>query len=280
MLNSMTTWWHEWDEFARANCSGHDQTLAPHLVALLDDVEARFVAAGGDAMRWDDPHAIPGEQCAWRDTLDEEYGRLTNPEKYAIVEARLDAWVAALTAPSAHSEGQACADVVASEDAGKEGTWVGWPDRDAHRTVSARTVTPRNGAPSIHLMTRQAFDPDELLLFDVGVAPTRTLIDNDGAHDEGSDQPTPVLRALHTPDCACDACDHGSDDLLRELDQWMLTIVDGSFEVTARGDRSATRTSFFGGSNLGDADATAETHTVTGRSWWPGKRSRPMMPPF
>src|SRR5690606_22817037 len=33
------------------------------------------------------------------------------------------------------------------------------------------------------------------------------------------------------PDCGCDACDSGSRDLLEQLDQSILSIVDGSYEA-------------------------------------------------
>lgn len=37
----------------------------------------------------------------------------------------------------------------------------------------------------------------------------------------------PAVRILFTPDCGCDACDSGSDGLLEEIDENVLSIVSG-----------------------------------------------------
>lgn len=281
----MTTWWQEHDEFVRANRSGHDRTLASHLVALLDDVEARFVAAGGDAMRWDDPHVIPGEQYALRDRTEEEYGRATNPAKYAILDVRIDAWVGALTTPNAENDGRPLADVVVTEGLSENGTVFHWPLRTVHWPWCTRTLTPHTEASPLHLTTRQT--RDDVAVYDVALSPAETdTVSTNPDRDvvsskDASDDPThAVVSVLLTPHCGCDACDSGSGEVLEELDRWILSIVDGSFEIIVKDDRRSTRTSFGGDSNLADAHTMGGTRTMTGRSWWPGKRSRPLAPPF
>ena len=45
------------------------------------------------------------------------------------------------------------------------------------------------------------------------------------------------MRIGNYPDCGCDACDFGSDDLLEEIDDSVLDVVSGLFTYRWRGDR-------------------------------------------
>lgn len=79
----MTTWWRE------HNRTSDSWVFPDHLVALLDDVESRFITAGGHRQAWPDPHTD-------RDPVEDEYSRVSRPERYVILEARRQAWVDAL----------------------------------------------------------------------------------------------------------------------------------------------------------------------------------------
>ena len=50
----------------------------------------------------------------------------------------------------------------------------------------------------------------------------------------------PAVVFLVTPDCGCDACDSGSQDALDELDEYMLSVVTGSYRRLWRGEREIT----------------------------------------
>ncbi|MFN3340438.1 MAG: DUF6226 family protein [Dietzia sp.] len=65
---------------------------------------------------------------------------------------------------------------------------------------------------------------------------TERTVEQRGPH--GYTTTTIILRPeqegavpLETPGCGCDACDSGSSALLEELDQWVLSVVDGSLVV-------------------------------------------------
>lgn len=217
------------------------------------------MAAGGDAMRWDDPHAVPGDPYERRDTLDEEYSRVTNPEKYAIVEVRFDAWVEALTAPNADAGGAPLAAVTEHDDMTATGMPTRWGGDDVQPASRVRTLTPRVDARELRLAAWMQ-DP-EALFFEIAVG-------------------DPARVVLGTPHCGCDACDSGADGLLEEIDRWILSIVDGSFEIITKDHLRSARTSFGGDSSLEKAQTATGTRTLIGCSWWPGKRSRPLIPPF
>lgn len=52
----------------------------------------------------------------------------------------------------------------------------------------------------------------------------------------------PAVPLLSIPDCGCDACDDGSDPLLKELDKHVVAVVSGAFVhvTTKRGTIAAT----------------------------------------
>jgi hypothetical protein len=54
----------------------------------------------------------------------------------------------------------------------------------------------------------------------------------------GVGDPAVVIRWI--PDCGCDACDSGSQDVLDELDEAILGVVSGAFRRLAAGDRVIT----------------------------------------
>ena len=61
---------------------------------LLEVVDQAFRTTARGLDRWPDRHADP--QGGRREPFDEEYSRLTDPARYRLIEARVDAWIAAL----------------------------------------------------------------------------------------------------------------------------------------------------------------------------------------
>ncbi|MEZ5298633.1 MAG: DUF6226 family protein [Ilumatobacteraceae bacterium] len=161
---------------------------------LLAAVETAFETTGRDLSPWDDPHPD-------RSPLDEEYSRLLDPAKWRIVGARVDAWVEALV-------GAGLADV--ERDATVD--WVDDPGTISYRTD--RLAPRRDGA--VPLVVR------------------RNRIEGvDGAGITlGAGAPAVVVESI--PDCGCDACDSGSQDVLDQVDECIGGIVRGEFRHLRR----------------------------------------------
>jgi hypothetical protein len=168
-------------------------------VVTLEELQARVASSYSrlDLPSWPDPH--PGHALP----RDEEYSRLTDPERYRIVHARAGVWARVLEdAVGVRSETLA-PDSFSTGD----GRWAF--DR------GVRLDPPRAGALPLLLLERDV--------------PTRT--------GEG------VLAVLHVavarpdvvvdrqPDCGCDACDSGSDYLLEAIDEAVRHVVGGPFVV-------------------------------------------------
>jgi hypothetical protein len=166
-----------------------DETV---LRARVDEVLA---ATGRDLRPWPDPHPDHGAPA------EEEYSRLLDPGKYLIVAARVEAWAHAVT-----DLGLA----VRSDPDPAEIVWE----------ASTRTPGPHAPTRAIRLTPRapEAW-PLVLCLGAIGGVPDAALV-------VGVGDPTRPVTQL--PDCGCDACDSGSDDLLEELDEWLIDVVTGS----------------------------------------------------
>jgi hypothetical protein len=149
-------------------------------VASWNGLQARVTALYRqlDLPAWPDPH--PGGAEA----RDEEYSRLTDPDRYAVVHARARIW----------------ADVLADE--------LGAAREPISR--GARITSPLPGTLPLVLLERD----DSHAVLEIGVA---------GPDDDV------VLEIV--PDCGCDACDRGSDDLLEAIDQYLRMIVAGPLVV-------------------------------------------------
>jgi hypothetical protein len=172
---------------------------------LLDAVDRAFGVTGSATPGWPDPHPD-------RSPLEEEYSRVTDVDKYRILDSRLDAWALALT-------GAALASV---------------------HDVPAETWTAEARPPDQHLRVRR-FAPEraEGLIF---LAAT-TLVEGRAFGLDvgiGRSGDRPVLISM-LPDCGCDACDTGSADLLDELDGWVLTVARGGVVHARAGEAFATR---------------------------------------
>lgn len=167
---------------------------------LVAAVEAACLETGHGLTPWAHPHPD-------RSPLEEEYSRVTDPGKWRIIGARADAWLAVLARAG-------LADV--EPDAHVDWGVPPW-------TVVTRTdrAVPRAPGAIPLVVARSRLDAVD----DAGV----TL---------GVGDPAVPLKAI--PDCGCDACDSGSQDVLNELDQWVLGVVTGAYRRLWKGDREIT----------------------------------------
>lgn len=190
---------------------------------LSGAVDDAFAATGASTPPWPDPHA------ADREPPQEEYSRCLDPGKYRILKARADAWVQVLT-----STGLASVELLA-DPAGV------WRDEVAERLETAVRLRPfRAGAVPLLLGFRPL---DE-------VADAIVVL---GAGD-------PAVLLTRLPFCGCDACDDGSEMLLRELDEHIVAVVSGALvHVASRGDMAMT---------------TGSGRTATGRFTQRGRAER------
>lgn len=161
---------------------------------LLVDVDAAFATTARGLRQWDDPHPD-------RMPLDEEYSRVLDPAKWRIICARVDAWIAALVAAG-----------LALVERDVDVAWIDPPGTVVYRTD--RLVPTRSGALPI-VFARSRIEGVE----DAGV----TI----GAGD-------PAATVEMIPDCGCDACDSGSDDVLEQIDRSIGGVVRGEFRHLRR----------------------------------------------
>ena len=185
--NSFACWWR----------CGHDRAVHS-VVELIASVDAAFVETGRGLAGWEHPHPD-------RMPLEEEYSRLTNPQKWRILRARAEAWLKALDAGGL---AEIAPDVA-----------VVWEEQPSVDVVGVQRASPLgSGAiPLTFAWTR--FDDATGLVIGVG-------------------DPTVVVAVV--PDCGCDACDSGSQDALNELDEYVLGVVTGEYRRLRRGKRDIT----------------------------------------
>jgi hypothetical protein len=167
---------------------------------LIARVDAAFAVTGHGLAGWPDPHPD-------RSPCDEEYSRLSDPAKWRIVGARADAWLMTLVQTG-----------LAVVDHGAQVQWRVPPTTVVSRTD--RVVPYVSGALPLVVARSQLGAVD-----DAGV----TL----GVGD-------PAVCVTWIPDCGCDACDSGSQDVLDELDEYVFGVVSGAFRRLWSGDREIT----------------------------------------
>lgn len=172
-------------------------------MVTVADLRARVVAEyqRHPLPSWPNPHP---DMASPRD---EEYSRVTDPERYRIVHARARAWAAVL-----------------QEDLG----------------VRAASLPPSPGSGS---GPAEVFDRGVRLVAERPDTLPLLLLERDVAAHSGYGplavlqisvvQPQIVVTAQ--PDCGCDACDSGSVDLLEAIDAAISHVVGGPF-VVLRGD--------------------------------------------
>ncbi|WP_431783713.1 DUF6226 family protein [Streptomyces chumphonensis] len=166
--------------------------------ALLASVTERFAVTGAATPPWPDPHP---ERTA---PPEEEYARCSTPQRYRILAARAEAWTQALTAAGLASAHRAACDA---------GLW-----RDGGEQVpeTARWLRPRRSGALPLLFAFRSLQ---------GVSDAVVAV---GAGE-------PAVPVTAQPDCGCDACDYGSQDLLEAFDEAVLAVVTGGFvHVAAR----------------------------------------------
>jgi hypothetical protein len=203
---------------------------------LLAAVEAAFAITSQGLEPWPDPHPD-------RVPLDDEYSRLSDPAKWRILGARVDAWLVALVdAAVAH----------VSRDVP-----VRWRVEPAtHVSRSDRVVALAGGAlPLIVAHSRLGGIEDAGVTLGVG---------------------DPATCVAWFPRCGCDACDSGSESELDDVDRHLLAVVAGTFRRLTDGKREITVLDDHGWSASGqfhrrDVEAILTDATgwdeLTGASW-------------
>lgn len=213
---------------------------------LLAGVDSAFAETGALTPGWPNPHPDDVRPA------EEEYSRESDPAKYRILGARVQAWSRALVAT-----GLATPD--APDD--QRPRWRG-PLTTALPMLETVCLRPaRAGAVPLLLVTREEVD---------GLATVVSVGAGDPAHEVDL-----------VPDCSCDACDLGSDDLLEALDDRVLDVVSGALVhvltpegyVQRRRDgggvRSGGRTPVDYDQVLADVEAGRSSYPVVrGESWW------------
>jgi hypothetical protein len=166
---------------------------------VLAAVGEAFVVTGAATPSWPDPH--PGREGV----RDEEYSRCLNPAKYRIVGARLAAWAQAVSGLG-----------LAQVDELPRGASL-WREPLTHTLARTLLLTPirQGGLPLVASFLAWERLDDAVVLLGAG---------------------SPAVEIELIPDCGCDACDSGSDDLLAWLDRCVLDVLSGAFvQVTAPG---------------------------------------------
>ena len=268
------TWWAEHTELVRTwdpAWGAAPRPLRPVMTDLLDAVEAVFPAAARaidtDPAGWPDPHgdsldAMPAE---------EEYARVTEPQRYEILGARLAAWERVLT-----ERGLARVVDLGGGAAARAEVWV--PGQAGPGPEGTAQVTVRVWEPA----RRDVGDADGTAADDAIARPHPLVVSaarvplRDGSGGVlpgwtlGLGRPALVLAIL--PDCGCDACDTGSARLLEELDQTVVSVVTGHLKA-GRGPKGTRRTDPFGSraaSGEGGPGRTASAEVLRVCAPWPG----------
>ncbi|MFP5488205.1 MAG: DUF6226 family protein [Acidimicrobiia bacterium] len=170
--------------------------------SLLPAVDRAFELTSSALRQWDDPHPPPDRLVA-----DEEYSRVTDPGRWRIIGARVDAWLDALMA-----EGLATVERGAAVD------WEEPPGPIVTRTDLVRP-TVAGGLPLVVGRTRIEAVEDAGIVLGVGL---------------------PAVPLVWIPDCGCDACDSGSADVIDQVDTWIGGIVRGELRHLVRPRRTIT----------------------------------------
>ncbi|GAA2620106.1 hypothetical protein GCM10010399_59040 [Dactylosporangium fulvum] len=165
----------------------------------LGELRAQVVARCGNLglPSWPNPHA------GMTSPREEEYERVTEPGRYGVVHARARVWAECLGEVAGVE-----AETLAPAPLDDEGH-LGRFDR------GVRLTSPRPGTLPLLLLERDA--PLSGLETSLAVLHISVV------------RPEVALAVL--PDCGCDACDWGSDDLLQVIDQTIGAVVGGPFVV-------------------------------------------------
>lgn len=181
---------------------------------LVEAVDQRFAVRPPELAVWPDPH--DGHPPA-----DQEYSRATNPERWRILGARVDAWVAALAAA-----GLASVEQLAVDD-------IRWEESPHTRMSSAMRVIPSAMGARPMVVARSQIG---------GVPETGITL--------GWGDPA-VLVGLF-PHCGCDACDNGAQLDLDSVDDRLSSIVSGGYRRLNQGDRQVNEEASYGWRTAGE----------------------------
>jgi hypothetical protein len=171
-------------------------------VTTLTDLEALVASRyeEQDLPGWPNPHQGSAPP------RDDEYSRVTNPERYRIVHARARVWASVL------EDELGISPEVLDPTSGSGGGPTTF-DR------GVRLSRGKSGALALLLLERDVHaQPGEppLAALDIAVSRPDVVVDR-------------------WPDCGCDACDDGSAALLRAIDETIVHIIGGSY-VVLRGE--------------------------------------------
>lgn len=209
---------------------------------LIARVHTAFSITGKGSSSWPDPHPH-------RNPRDEEYSRVSDPSKWRIIGERADAWLVALVETG-----------LASVDTTTPIPWRRSPGTDLLRSALIVPHAP-TALPLIIARSRIGTVDDAGVTLGVGV---------------------PAVCIGWIPDCGCDACDSGSQDVLDELDSLILRVVSGESwrvwfsgarEIVVVGDEGAMQTSgvFGSGEVQSLLDDPSCWYDYSGTSWITGQ---------
>jgi Family of unknown function (DUF6226) len=196
--------------------------------ALLEAVGVAFESTATGLCAWADPHRD-------RSPLDEEYSRVSDPQKWRIIGARVEAWIIALV------------------DAGLA-------------TVERDAVVDWNDTPPTSISRIDRLVPLAAGALPIVVAQSRIDNVDDAGVTIGLADPTICVGWL--PDCGCDACDSGSDNELHQLDDWIAGIVGGTFRRLSNDGRQITVFNSSSWSAVGDFKRTSVEKILANPSGW------------
>lgn len=215
--------------------------------SLRTAVEAAFVHTAAATPGWPDPHPEGGRPAK------EEFSRRLQSGKYSILAARAQAWTNALI------------------ESGLATTAEPFEPTDA--PVSRWGLPPGSYPTRAYWLRPQRTGALPLLISFRGF---------DGCDDNivAVSAGEPPIMLLNVPECGCDACDDGSDSLLKLLDRAVVDVITDQFvyvstphgDVTGHGGGWEAR-GFDGPTDiqkiLDDARAGRSPHRVVrGKRWW------------
>ncbi|MDV6261977.1 DUF6226 family protein [Rhodococcoides yunnanense] len=201
-------WWVRYNDdihgVIESGWGENSSLLSPEICVLLAEVDAEFVAEGGDSGVWPNPHA----DGTYVD--ESEFGRCPDPSRFLLVAIRAQAWVSVLLE-------RGWATVTSDLD---------WALRPLECGGADVVLAPlADGAVPLVLTTHQPSTTEHPVNISIAAG-------------------DPAVSLASIPDCACDGCDSGSAALIEEIDTWILSVVDGSLAVAASFEHYSCRTSF------------------------------------
>ncbi|GAB49109.1 DUF6226 family protein [Mobilicoccus pelagius] len=197
-----------------------------------DDLLARVVRihAADDPVSWPPPRSFDDMP------REEEYSRVTDPARYRVLRTRARAWARVL----ADVPGLAVEPLEPGESDGG-----GLPVVEAWRVNCTRERTA-----VMHLLVHDA--PDATLAAE-DMTPHVVLAVRARPGDVPASDTGEAVDVALVPDCGCDACDGGSEDLLEALDRQVLDVVTGPVVALRHPDWSALVTRSSEGVSSGSA---------------------------